>query len=107
MCAPWSAMKLPNMGHSFVGEDGKTVGFADAHLSFAKMGHPAGEKTPVERAIMIRVEAFDWNCPQHIVPRYSEGELAEALQPMRARMAELEAAVAGSFPSMYEIDNNK
>jgi len=54
----------------------------------------AGEKTPVERAIVIRVEAFDWNCPQHIVPRYTEAELAEALAPMRAKMATLEAEVA-------------
>jgi len=87
-------MKLPNMGHPFVGEDVQTVGFADAHLSFAKIGHPAGEKTPVERAIVIRVETFDWNCPQHIVPRYTEAESAEALEPMRAKMAALEAEVA-------------
>ena len=53
----------------------------------------AGEKTPVERAIVIRVEAFDWNCPQHIVPRYTEAELAEVLQPMRAKMEALEAEV--------------
>ena len=29
----------------------------------------------VERGFIIRVEAFDWNCPQHITPRYSEAEL--------------------------------
>jgi predicted pyridoxine 5'-phosphate oxidase superfamily flavin-nucleotide-binding protein len=29
----------------------------------------------VDRAFVIRVEAFDWNCPQHITPRYSEAEL--------------------------------
>lgn len=28
----------------------------------------------VERGFIIRVEAFDWNCPQHITPRYSEAE---------------------------------
>lgn len=50
-----------------------------------------GEKTPVERAIVIHVEAFDWNCPQHITPRYTEAELADALEPMRRKMAELEA----------------
>ena len=27
----------------------------------------------VERAFVIQVEAFDWNCPKHITPRYSEG----------------------------------
>lgn len=30
----------------------------------------------VERAVLISVAAFDWNCPQHITPRYTEAELA-------------------------------
>jgi predicted pyridoxine 5'-phosphate oxidase superfamily flavin-nucleotide-binding protein len=30
----------------------------------------------VERVIFIEVEAFDWNCPQHITPRYTESEYA-------------------------------
>ena len=50
-----------------------------------------GEKTPAERAILIDVEAFDWNCQQHITPRYSEEELAQALAPMRKRLEFLEA----------------
>lgn len=29
----------------------------------------------VERVIAIRVAAFDWNCSQHITPRYSAAEL--------------------------------
>ena len=31
----------------------------------------------VERAILIRVEAFDWNCPQHIPQRFTLDELSE------------------------------
>jgi predicted pyridoxine 5'-phosphate oxidase superfamily flavin-nucleotide-binding protein len=31
----------------------------------------------VERAVVITVEAYDWNCPQHITPRYTEAEFAE------------------------------
>ncbi|MGO9339273.1 MAG: pyridoxamine 5'-phosphate oxidase family protein [Terracidiphilus sp.] len=49
------------------------------------------EKTPAERAILIRVEAFDWNCQQHITPRYSEEELTRILAPMRNRLEFLEA----------------
>ena len=49
-----------------------------------------GEKTPAERALLIHVEGFDWNCPQHITPRYTQDELAELLAPMRQRMQELE-----------------
>jgi hypothetical protein len=26
------------------------------------------------------LEAFDWNCPQHITPRFTESELAGALE---------------------------
>jgi uncharacterized protein len=40
---------------------------------------------------VIHVEAFDWNCPQHITPRYTEAELAKALEPMRRRIDALEA----------------
>jgi len=49
------------------------------------------EKTPSERAILIHIEAFDWNCPQHITPRYTVEELEEALAPMRRRLEFLEA----------------
>ncbi|HEX5393852.1 MAG TPA: pyridoxamine 5'-phosphate oxidase family protein [Rhodocyclaceae bacterium] len=28
----------------------------------------------VERLLLIRLEAFDWNCSQHITPRYTEAE---------------------------------
>ena len=50
-----------------------------------------GEKSPAERAIVIHVEAFDWNCPQHITPRFTEEEIATMLQPMRRRLDALEA----------------
>lgn len=49
------------------------------------------EKTPSERVLVIHVEAFDWNCQQHITPRYSEAELANILEPMRRRLESLEA----------------
>ena len=35
-----------------------------------------GYQAEIERVFFIRVEAFDWNCPQHITPRYSEDEIA-------------------------------
>ena len=37
----------------------------------------------VERVAVIRVEAFDWNCPQHITPRYTLEEFA-ARRPIAA-----------------------
>jgi predicted pyridoxine 5'-phosphate oxidase superfamily flavin-nucleotide-binding protein len=35
---------------------------------------PGTEADQVERVIRIQVRAYDWNCPQHITPRYSEAE---------------------------------
>ncbi len=54
----------------------------------------AGESTPAERAVLIRVEGFDWNCQQHITPRYTEQEIARYVEPMRKRIKELEAEIA-------------
>lgn len=45
----------------------------------------------VERAVLVTVEAFDWNCPQHITPRYTAAELDEHLTPTRRRLESLEA----------------
>ncbi|MDF2117731.1 pyridoxamine 5'-phosphate oxidase family protein [Roseiarcaceae bacterium H3SJ34-1] len=56
----------------------------------AKLATP-GYKAKPERAVMLHLEAFDWNCPQHITPRFTEAELAPALAPIRDRINELEA----------------
>ena len=45
----------------------------------------------IERVFVIHVEAFDWNCPQHITPRYTAEEIQEAVRPLEARLHELEA----------------
>lgn len=45
----------------------------------------------VEQGYRIAVAAFDWNCPQHITPRFTETELAAAMAPVRERMNRLEA----------------
>ncbi|MER6995717.1 pyridoxamine 5'-phosphate oxidase family protein [Streptomyces sp. NPDC000410] len=51
---------------------------------------PGEYRATVERIILIDVEAYDWNCPQHIEPRYTAAELEDALGPLRQRMAQLE-----------------
>ena len=47
-------------------------------------------KAKLERIFRLRLEAFDWNCPQHIVPRFTEQEIAEAVRPLRDRLAQFE-----------------
>jgi predicted pyridoxine 5'-phosphate oxidase superfamily flavin-nucleotide-binding protein len=49
-----------------------------------------GYKAVIERVFVIRLEAFDWNCPQHITPRFTVDEMREALAPVEIRMQELE-----------------
>lgn len=44
----------------------------------------------IERIFRLRLVALDWNCPQHIVPRLSEREIAAAAQPLQDRLAALE-----------------
>jgi hypothetical protein len=61
---------------------------ADPKLA-AELALP-GYRAKVERGLIIHLAAFDWNCPQHIVPRFSEAELEPALAPIRARLEALE-----------------
>ena len=49
-----------------------------------------GEKTPIERVFVIHVEAYDWNCPQHITPRYSVEELRDGMKDVEQRIHNLE-----------------
>ena len=51
-------------------------------------------KAKPQRAIVFTVEAWDANCRQHIVPRYSEAEMAPAVNKLIARIEELEEEVA-------------
>jgi len=39
--------------------------------------HDADYKAKVERVVLLHVEAFDWNCPQHITPRYTVEQIRE------------------------------
>lgn len=48
----------------------------------------------VERVATIQVAAFDWNCPQHITPRFSAEETEAVIRPLQERIAQLEREVA-------------
>jgi predicted pyridoxine 5'-phosphate oxidase superfamily flavin-nucleotide-binding protein len=50
-----------------------------------------GYKAKVERAMLFKLEAFDWNCPQHITPRFTEAEIGAALAPIQLRLKDLAA----------------
>jgi predicted pyridoxine 5'-phosphate oxidase superfamily flavin-nucleotide-binding protein len=58
--------------------------------------HVPGYPAEPQRAILIHVEAWDWNCPQHIPHKYSEQEVLSVVGPLQARIAELEAQLAAN-----------
>jgi predicted pyridoxine 5'-phosphate oxidase superfamily flavin-nucleotide-binding protein len=45
----------------------------------------------VERGFLIKIAAFDWNCPQHITPRFTEAEIESVMGNLKERLADLEA----------------
>jgi len=55
---------------------------------------PTGYRARIERTIVITVEAFDWNCPQHITPRFTEAEIEARLAPLHAEIARLKDALS-------------
>ncbi|MBB5055697.1 hypothetical protein HDF16_000366 [Granulicella aggregans] len=75
----------------------KILGRVEVHendaraLELLQALRPASPKDVAERVILIHVEAFDWNCPQHITPRYTIEELEPSLAPIRDRIKALEA----------------
>lgn len=75
----------------------KLIGHATTHATtedpdlvarLAPTGIPAAH---IERYVRIRVTGFDWNCPKYITPRYNAAEIKPLLDPLHARIAELEA----------------
>jgi predicted pyridoxine 5'-phosphate oxidase superfamily flavin-nucleotide-binding protein len=67
------------------------VADADPELVFAV--ELPGYRARVERIATIEVEAFDWNCPQHITPRYTLDQVEVASRSLHERIAALEAEV--------------
>ena len=59
-----------------------------------ELHHPDYTAT-VERAFVITIEGYDWNCPQHITPRFTEAEVTAAVAPLHERIRTLEAELAG------------
>ncbi len=50
-------------------------------------------KAKIERAMILHVEAFDWNCPQHITPRYTMDEIKQMIAPLNEHIEKLEMEI--------------
>ncbi len=64
--------------------------FVDDPERIARLQVP-GYAARVQRAALVEIAAFDWNCPQHIPVRFTEAEVSAAAAPLHARIAELDA----------------
>ena len=53
----------------------------------------SGYKFRPERMMVLQVEAYDWNCPQHITPRYTLEEIEEAFAAQKNYASNLEAEI--------------
>jgi predicted pyridoxine 5'-phosphate oxidase superfamily flavin-nucleotide-binding protein len=62
----------------------------DADATLTELVTVPGYKAKIERIFRLRLEAFDWNCSQHITPRFTEAEIAEGVRPLRERLEALE-----------------
>lgn len=80
--------RLKLLGHA------RTQTREEAPDLFARF-NTAGRLAP-ERIFTIEVTAFDWNCPKYITPRYTADEVTRGTQPLRDRIAQLEAALASA-----------
>jgi uncharacterized protein len=55
---------------------------------------PSGYAAVAERAYVIDVVGFDWNCPQHITPRFTEAEIKAGIAPLLAELNQVKAELA-------------
>jgi uncharacterized protein len=63
----------------------------DADPALTELVTVPDDKANLERIFRLRLETFDWNCQQHITPRFTEREISEAVRPLRDRLAQLES----------------
>ena len=61
-----------------------------------------GYKARPERALLFTIEAWDVNCSQHIVTRFTEAELEEAFAAVRGKIEELQAENAALRAQLAE-----
>ncbi len=76
--------------------------YADAEVVSAKERSDLWEQLQLEgyqykaeRLFVFHIKAYDWNCPQHITPRYTESEIQEMLVAYKNEIVRLKQELAG------------
>lgn len=81
-------MDYPNRARLKVLGRARVVG-ADEKDSLERLQRPE-YRAVTERAFLVTIEAFDWNCRLHITPRFTPSEIEAVVAPLHQRIAELE-----------------
>lgn len=68
---------------------------------------PEGYRALPERAYLIDVVGFDWNCPQHITPRFTETEMIAASQPLLDELTRLRAELEQLHAANHAKDDQQ
>ena len=84
------AMDYPRRRRLKIFGTARVVRYEDEPDLVEQLRHPGDTASVVERAVIITVSAFDWNCPQHITPRYTIDEIGDAAGPLHSRISRLE-----------------
>lgn len=85
-------MDYPNQTRLKIFAEVEVIDAADDPALIERLTMP-DYKARIERAMILHVTAYDWNCPQHITPRFTLEEIEAGTKPLRDRIAELEAEV--------------
>jgi uncharacterized protein len=86
-------MDYPNRARLKILGRARVIGLRDDAALLAKLA-PPGYRAKPEHAMLITVEAFDWNCSQHITERFTLSDVERATEGLRTRIAELEEELA-------------
>lgn len=71
-------MDYPKQQRLKIWAEAKVIDATDDPELLKQLSDP-GYKAKIERIIIFKVHAFDWNCPQHITPRFTAEEIEAGL----------------------------
>jgi uncharacterized protein len=83
-------MDYPNRRRLKIWGRARIVHESDDPELIARLEMPS-YRARVERGIVIHIEALDWNCPQHITPRYTKDEMELMIAPLLQEISDLKS----------------